>query len=158
LLTAERQVLAAGGIVARLAGIYGPGRSVILSKFLRGEAVIEDDGERVFNQVHRDDAAAAILHLCRLARADSLTAFGRALFNVADSTPLTQLETYAALARMFERPPPPHGPRDLTRKRGWTHKRVSNAKLIATGWQPQHASFLDAALGIAPTLGLEMMP
>ena len=59
LLQAEQQVLVAGGIVARLAGIYGPGRSVILKRFLNGEAVIEDDGRRFLNQIHRDDAAAA---------------------------------------------------------------------------------------------------
>ncbi|HEX5789924.1 MAG TPA: NAD-dependent epimerase/dehydratase family protein, partial [Luteolibacter sp.] len=63
LLEAEGVVLAAGGIVARLAGIYGPARSVILSRYLAGEAQIDEDGSRYLNQIHRDDAAAAILHL-----------------------------------------------------------------------------------------------
>src|ERR1700746_508349 len=38
LLEAERLVLDRGGIVARLSGIYGPGRSGSLSKFLGGTA------------------------------------------------------------------------------------------------------------------------
>jgi hypothetical protein len=53
---------------------------------------------------------------------------------------------------MFSRPLPPGGPGDFTRKRAWTHKRVSNHKLLDTGWQPEFPSFLDAAEKIATTL------
>jgi nucleoside-diphosphate-sugar epimerase len=144
LLEAERVTLAAAGIVARLSGIYGPGRSVILKKFLNGEAVIEEDGRRFLNQIHRDDAARAILLLA--------TARIAGIFNVSDSTPLSQIECYRELARMFGKPLPPAGPRDPDRKRGWTHKRVSNGKLRASGWQPEYPSFLDAARGIASSL------
>ncbi len=150
LLATEQAVLANGGIVTRLAGIYGPARSVILSKFLRGDARIEEDGRRILNQVHRDDAAAAILHLASLALAENLPP--PRLFNLADSTPLSQLAAYTALAAMFSQPLPPAGPRDLDRKRGWTHKRVSNKKLLATGWSPRFPSFLDAVPTVVPTL------
>jgi nucleoside-diphosphate-sugar epimerase len=139
LLDAEKVILSAGGVVARLAGIYGPGRSVLLRKFLDGEAVIEEDGRRFINTIHRDDAARAILHLI------SLEPFPAGeIFNVADSVTLTQLEVYQGLAGIFGKDLPPSGPRDLSRKRGWTHKRVSNAKLRATGWEPQYPGFLDA--------------
>ncbi len=139
LLEAERCVLDAGGVVLRLAGIYGPGRSVLLSKFKNGEAVIEEDGQRFINQIHRDDAASASLHLF------SLTDFPAAqIFNVCDSESLTQLQVYQGLSKIFDKPLPPNGPRDLNRKRGWTHKQVCNAKLRATGWQPLYPSFLDA--------------
>ncbi|MFN5578937.1 MAG: hypothetical protein ACK49X_04885, partial [Akkermansiaceae bacterium] len=59
-----------------------------------------------------------------------------------------QLEVYQGLAKIFSKPLPPSGPRDLNRKRGWTHKQVSNAKLKATGWQPKYPSFLDAVEGL----------
>jgi nucleoside-diphosphate-sugar epimerase len=144
LLEAERVTLDGGGVATRLSGIYGPGRSVILKKFLSGEAVIEEDGRRFLNQIHRDDAARAIFHLA--------TSRASGVFNVSDSTPLSQLGCYQALSRIFARPLPPAGPRDLNRKRGWTHKQVSNAKLRATGWQPEFPSFLDAAEDIAATL------
>jgi nucleoside-diphosphate-sugar epimerase len=144
LLEAERLTLDAGGIVARLAGIYGPGRSVILKKFLSGEAVIEEDGRRFLNQIHRDDAARAVFHLA--------TTRAAGVFNVSDSTPISQFDCYRALSAMFSRPLPPSGPRDLNRKRGWTHKQVSNAKLRAAGWQLEFPSFPDAAQGIAWTL------
>ncbi len=145
LLEAERITLAAGGIVTRLSGIYGPGRSVILRKFLTGDAVIEEDGRRFLNQIHRDDAARAIFHL-----ADDRTRGG--IFNLSDSTPLSQLTVYQKLSGIFEKPLPISGPRDPNRKRGWTHKQVSSAKLIATGWEPEFPSFLDAAESIAATL------
>jgi nucleoside-diphosphate-sugar epimerase len=147
LLAAEQITLAAGGIVARLAGIYGPERSVILRKFLHGETKIEEDGQRILNQIHRDDAARAIFHLATLdpqPRGE--------IFNVSDSTPLSQLKCHQLLAELFERPLPPRGPRDPNRKRGWTHKQVSNAKLRSTGWQPRFPSFLDAAREVASTL------
>lgn len=137
LLAAERVVTQSGGFVARLAGIYGPGRSVILRKFLSGEAIIEEDGRRLLNQIHRDDAAAAIFHL--------LTAeVAAGIYNVSDSEPLSQRECYEAMARIFLMPVPPSGPRDLDRKRGWTHKRVSNEKLRMSGWVPMFPCYLDA--------------
>lgn len=145
LLEAEGLTLAGGGIVGRLAGIYGPGRSVILKKFLAGETVIEEDGRRFLNQIHRDDAARAIFRLAVSGKRGEV-------FNVSDSTPLTQIDCHRALADLFSRPLPPGGPRDLNRKRGWTHKQVSNAKLRSLGWEPDYPSFLQAAPVIATTL------
>lgn len=131
---AEEIVLAAGGTVARLAGIYGPGRCVILKKFVEGRALIEEDGRRFLNQIHRDDAARAVIRL-----------LGKSgVFCVCDSQPLSQRECYEQLAEMFGRELPPSGSRDLNRKRRWTHKRVSNAKLRGIGWEPSYPCFLDA--------------
>ena len=139
LLETEATVLAVpGGTVARLAGIYGPGRSVLLKKFLADEAVVEGDGSRWLNQIHRDDAAAALF---RLAQPDAPPG----VYNVPDGTPLTQLALYQGLAARFGRPLPPSGPEDRSRKRGWTSKRVSNARLRSLGWQPRYPSFLDWA-------------
>ena len=151
LLEAERLTTQLQGIVCRLSGIYGPGRSVILKKFLSEEALIEEDGRRFLNQIHRDDAARAVIFLLESATHDCSSVRGE-IFNVTDSHPLSQLATYEGLAGIFNRPLPPSGPRDENRKRGWTHKQVSNAKLLALGWQPQYPSFLDAAAEIATTL------
>ncbi len=134
----EAACLGHGGTVARLAGLYGPGRSVLLRKFLAGEAVIEGDGNRWLNQVHRDDAADALVRLAQ-------PGAPRGPFNVADDTPLTQLAVYQGLSERLGRPLPPHGPPDVNRKRGWTSKRVSNARLrAATGWAPRFPSFFEA--------------
>ena len=137
LLEAEAMALHAGGLVARLSALYGPGRSVLMRKFLAGEAVLEGEGTRWINQVHRDDAARAIVQLVeRRARPG--------IYNVTDSTPATQLQVYSWLADHFHRPLPSHGPADLQRKRGWTSKRVSNGRLRKTDWQPLFPAYRDA--------------
>ena len=146
LLEAERITLDAGGIVARLSGIYGPGRSVILRKFLHGQAVIEEDARRFLNQIHRDDAARAIFRL------GSSGNHAGGIFNVSDLSPMAQIDCYRELAAIFGKPLPPSGPRDPDRKRGWTHKQVSSAKLEEAGWTPEFPSFLSAVRSIAPTL------
>ncbi len=132
----EDLVLANGGCVARLAAIYGPGRSVLLKKFFSGEAVIEGDGSRWINQVHRDDAASALGLL--------VESEARGIFNVSDDAPMSQRDVYEWLAARFARPLPPSGPIDPTRKRGITSKRVNNAHLRALGWMPRYPSFRDA--------------
>ena len=142
LLEAERIVLEAGGLVARLAGIYGPGRSVLMRKFLEGTAVLEDGGGRWINQIHRDDAARALVHL-----ATSPVEAG--IYNVADDSPATQREVYGWLAEFFERGLPPGGPSNPNRKRGASDKRVMNAKLRATGWSPDFPSYREGLGQIA---------
>lgn len=136
LLEAEGVALGAGGAVARLSGIYGPGRSVLLRKFLAGEAVLEAGGGRWINQIHRDDAARALVRMAEAGAAG--------IFNVCDDTPATQRDVYGWIAAFLGRPLPPEGPADLSRKRGWTSKRVANARLRALGWKPEFPSYADA--------------
>lgn len=133
---AEDVALSRGGAVARLAGLYGPGRSVLLQRFFSGEAVIEGDGSRFVNQIHRDDAARALLKLA--------TTGAAGIFNVCDDHPLPQLEIYQWLSERFQRPLPPPGTTDANRKRGVTNKRVANTKLRGLGWAPRYQSFKDA--------------
>jgi nucleoside-diphosphate-sugar epimerase len=132
----EQFVLAAGGCAARLAGIYGPGRSVLLRKFFSGEAVIEDGGSRWINQIHRDDAASALAFLA--------SGEHQGYWNVSDNGPMTQLDLYTRLAEKFHQPVPPRGSIDPNRKRGVTSKRVSNAKLRAAGWTPRWPDFFSS--------------
>lgn len=138
LLEAERIVLSHGGIVARLAGMYGPGRSVLLRKFLAREATIEGDGARWINQVHVSDAASALLHL--LQRSD----ITGEVFNVCDNGPISQTELYQRLAEKTGLPLPPPTAISPNRKRAWTNKRVSNLKLLRTGWTPEYPDIFAA--------------
>jgi nucleoside-diphosphate-sugar epimerase len=138
LLETEGLVLDRGGIVARLAGIYGPGRSALLSKFLASAAIIDPENDRFVNQVHRDDIAAALLFL--LSRETRATQ----IYNVVDDQPILQSECYRWLAQKLNRPLPPIGKSKEQRKRGNSNKRVSNAKLRHLGWAPQYPTFVDA--------------
>lgn len=152
---AEELVLASGGTVARLAGLYGPGRSYTLKKLLDGTATIEGNGDegRYLNQIHVDDAASALAWLA--GHVDS------GLFNVVDDHPETQRQCYSWLAPMFETPMPPVAPPNPDRKRGWTHKRVANRRLRATGWQPHFPSYRSAIQGdprLAPSILQQVQP
>ena len=133
---AENGALASGATVVRSSGIYGPGRGVLFEKFRRGEAVIEGDGLRWMNQIHRDDLVAALVHLIEAGLPGEV-------YNATDSTPVTQLDFYTWCAGFLGKPMPPFGPVNLERKRGLTSKRVANAKLVATGWAPIYPSFRE---------------
>ena len=139
LLEAEKVVLDKGGIVARLAGIYGPRRSALLTKFLNGTATIDTENDRFVNQVHRDDIAAALfLLLNRQAHASAQ------IYNVVDDQPILQSECYRWLAVRLNRALPPSAKAKQPRKRGDTNKRVRNAKLHRSGWTPQYPTFAEA--------------
>jgi len=140
LLAAESLALDAGGAVARLAGIYGPGRSFVLKNLLEGKSGIEvnegaPDG-RLLNQIHADDAATALVHL--------ITNRHSGIYNAVDDARMTQRQCLEKLALLCSLPVPAEKAPDPGRKRGWTHKRVSNAKLRATGWVPSYPDYFDA--------------
>jgi len=138
LLEVEKLVLEKGGIVVRLAGIYGPQRSALLSKFLNGTATIDPNNDRFVNQVHRDDIASALFLLLNRAQTSAQ------IYNVVDNQPLLQSECYHWLAQRLNRPLPPTRKSEQPRKRGDTNKRVSNAKLHQLGWTPDYPTFRDA--------------
>ncbi|MGJ8726507.1 MAG: NAD-dependent epimerase/dehydratase family protein [Roseibacillus sp.] len=147
---AEKITLAADGTALRLSGIYGPYRSIILKKFLQDQATLEETtdglGIRILNQIHRDDAARAIIHL--------ITNNQTGLFNVTDNQPTSQLETYQQLSQKLSKPLPPVAPPNPNSKRGWTHKAISNAKLRTTDWTPSYPDFLSAIDDLLPTIEL----
>lgn len=146
---AEEVVRHNGGVVARLAGIYGPGRSALLRRFLAGEARLDGDGSRFLNQVHRDDIATALVRLAGLPN--------ERIVNVVDDEPITQRAAYDWLAARLGRPLPPAAESTAQRKRGVSNKRVNNAKLRSLGWQPRFPTFAsgmeNSLLPADPTLG-----
>src|SRR6476620_71215 len=139
LLEVENLILEKGGIVARLAGICGPGRSALLTKILNGTATIAPSNDRFVNQVHREDIASALFLLLNREAVTS----GQ-IYNVADDQPLLQSACYGWLAQRLNRPLPPIRKSERPRKRGDTNKRVSNAKLRRLGSTPQYPTFSNA--------------
>ncbi len=142
----EKIVIEGGGIVTRLAGIYGPGRSALLRRFLEGTAVLDPQADRFVNQIHRDDVAAGLVLLVqKYFRAPAPVALGNErIFNVADNHPITVRQCYEWLARRLKRPLPPAQPAVEKRRRGNSNKRVSSARLHALGWTPRYPTFESA--------------
>jgi nucleoside-diphosphate-sugar epimerase len=139
LLEVEKLILEKGGTVARVAGIYGPRRSALLTKFVNGTATIAPSNDRFVNQVHRDDIVSALFVLLNREAVTS----GQ-IYNVADDQPLLQSACYGWLAKRLNRPLPPIRRSEQARKRGDTNKRVSNAKLRRLGWTPDYPTFEEA--------------
>jgi nucleoside-diphosphate-sugar epimerase len=139
LLEAEKLILEKGHIVVRLAGIYGPQRSALLSKFVNGAATVNPQNDRFVNQVHRDDIASALFLLLNREAQQAAK-----IYNVVDDQPILQSECYRWLAQKLNRPLPPIRKSEQPRKRGDTNKRVSNAKLRNLGWTPKYPTFADA--------------
>src|ERR1043166_7469272 len=98
---AEKTVLSQNGGVLRLGGIYGPGRSFFLRKFLSGEALSGEGSDRFINQVHRDDITSALLFL-----AEQRAQGGRQIYNVVDDQPIRASEAYQWLTARLKRPLP----------------------------------------------------
>jgi len=133
---AEEIVLENGGIVLRVAGIYGPGRSFLLRSVMDGTAVATD---RMVNQVHRNDVASAIFFI-----GQCQTINPPRIFNVVDDTPASRAEILTWLSERLNLPvPASFAPAE--QKRGRTNKRVSNAKLRSLGWAPVYPSYRDGS-------------
>ncbi|MDP9890302.1 NAD-dependent epimerase/dehydratase family protein [Pseudarthrobacter enclensis] len=65
LLKARLEGTSTIGVSVRLGGIYGPGRTRLIDQVRSGSAVIPED-VRYTNRIHRDDAAAALVHLATM--------------------------------------------------------------------------------------------
>jgi nucleoside-diphosphate-sugar epimerase len=119
------------GIVLRLGGIYGPGRTRLIDQVRSGSAIIPDE-PRYTNRIHRDDAAAAIVHLTIMESMPSPTYVG------VDNYPAELGEVLRFLASELGFPEPPTGPAGEPRG---GNKRCSNSLLRSTGFEFAFPSF-----------------
>jgi nucleoside-diphosphate-sugar epimerase len=141
LCAAEKVALGSGATVVRSSGIYGPNRGVLFEKCRRNEAVIEGDGRRWMNQIHRRDLVSALARLIEAGAPGEV-------YNATDDTPVAQLDYLTWCSEFLRQPMPPYGPINTPRKRGLTNKRVANEKLRALGWAPLYPSFREGLTAI----------
>lgn len=118
----EKMLLARwpGAFALRLAGIYGPGRGVLLQKVLKtADQPVDDNPERWLNLIHVEDIAAGILDLMQIAPVEG------GIYNLCDDEPI-RLGDYYDWVRTTAGLPPvqfaPAQPRPL-------NKRISNRKI-----------------------------
>ena len=114
-----------GAHVFRLAGIYGPGRSVF-DALRGGSAKRIDAGGQVFSRIHVDDIAAVLSASIARPRPG-------AIYNVCDDEPAAQEAVVAYAATLLGMTPPPLVPlaeaelSPMARTFWADNKRVSNA-------------------------------
>jgi nucleoside-diphosphate-sugar epimerase len=142
-------------VVLRVAGIYGPGRDRMFRQLLGGRAVIEDDGSRHVNMIHRDDVVTAIVAALKRGCPGEI-------YNVVDDAPTRQSEFLGWLAGTLGTPMPGRvDSAPLLKQRQATNKRVNNNKArTELGWQPAFPTFregyaaqISAALNRVETIG-----
>jgi nucleoside-diphosphate-sugar epimerase len=127
------------GVALRLSGLYGPGRRRLLDGLRAGRIAAPDGAGHWANRIHIDDAARACAHLLTV-DAPFPCYIG------TDDRPLPTADLYDALARLVGGPPPARDPRPPE------GKRLSNARLRASGWAPV---WPDALAGHAAVLAAD---
>lgn len=126
-------------VALRLGGIYGPGRTRLIDQVRSGVAVAPAE-PRYTNRIHRDDAAAAIVHLCTMAAEPAPVYVG------VDNDPAELGEVQRFLADELGLPRPASDvPGDTAGgepSRGG-NKRCSNALLRSTGFEFAYPTFRE---------------
>jgi nucleoside-diphosphate-sugar epimerase len=128
------------GIVARLAGLYGPGRTHLIKSMRGGTARLDaDGGARVLNYVYRDDVVSALVTLVTAASA-------RGIYNVVDEGGVTQRDCLQFLSTRLQLPMPEievSAGSERTNRRATTNKRVVATRLPQElGWRASQSTLL----------------
>jgi nucleoside-diphosphate-sugar epimerase len=137
LLEAEGIAQAAGGLVVRFSGIYGPGRDFLLRQIVAGRARCREQPAQWTNRIHADDCAAVLAHLLELDRPESL-------YCASDCRPSPRCEVLDWLASRLGQPQPA---REIDS--GGQGKRIDNRRLLASGYDfiyPDYQSGYGALL------------
>ncbi len=137
LLQAEQSILAAGGLVVRLAAIYGPKRCELAARYCLLGKALPGKLSRWVNYIHRDDAVTALYALCVLKEPPP------SIYNVTDGMPMQLSEIYSYLSGLLGTPPPIEVPLKPGARRGRTSQRSSCSRLLSQGREPLYPSFLD---------------
>lgn len=116
------------GTVLRCSGLYAGDSTRLVDQVREGR--VTDPG-RWTNRIHRDDAAAAVVHLLTRTEAPAPVYLGN------DDEPALMGDVASELARLLHLPVPDLGP---VEPHG---KRISNARLRASGWAPAYPTFRE---------------
>ncbi|WP_311212572.1 MULTISPECIES: NAD-dependent epimerase/dehydratase family protein [unclassified Arthrobacter] len=121
-------------ISLRLGGIYGPGRTRLIDQVRSGKAVIPAQ-PRHTNRVHRDDAAAMIVHLTTMSQDPDRVYVG------VDDYAAEMGDVMRFLASEVGGPEPTTAAPGDASDAGPGDKRCSNARLRATGFDLTYPTF-----------------
>ena len=111
-------------VVARVSGIYGPGREGMIRLAASTGLEIQKSPPVFTNRMHRDDVAAALMHLMLLDEP-------QALYLLTDDLPAAKYDVLAWIAATLGNA----APKGLVTGQGSGGKRVSNKRLRGSGFQ-----------------------
>ncbi|MDQ6633094.1 MAG: SDR family oxidoreductase [Verrucomicrobiota bacterium] len=124
-------------IILRVAGIYGPERGHLFQQYLKNEAKIFAQGQRLINMIHRDDLMGAIIAALKSGRVGEI-------YNAVDEEPVPQIHFFRWLSETLGKNMPPFATEteNTNRKRALTNKKVLNRKLkMELGYQFKYPTF-----------------
>ena len=122
--------------VLRLAGLYGPGRHLLIDKVKRGE-IISGSGNRILNLIHRDDAVKAMIQVLKQTNPKE----GK-IYNVSDNEWANRREIVDWIAGALSLPKVAFDDQELM---GAPNRKVSSERIRnETGWSPFYSSFRKA--------------
>lgn len=126
------------GIVVRPSGLYGPGREWFIDQVRSGSLT---DPDRMTNRIHRDDAAAAVVHLLTMSTEPD------ELYLLTDDAPAPAREVATFLAAELGLDTEP-----FTGHEGASHpaatRRLSNGRLCGTGFTLTYPTFREGYASI----------
>lgn len=117
-------------VVARVSGIYGPGREGMIRLAASDELEVQQSPPIFTNRIHRDDVAAALMHLLMLENPLDL-------YLVSDDQPVAKFDVLTWIAAMLGKP----GPKGLSVISGLGGKRVDNKRLRNSGFQLSYPDY-----------------
>lgn len=145
LLAAEARVRAAGGVVVRFSGIYGPGRDGLVRMARSGNLRCRREPPVWTNRIHADDCAAVLDHLIGLADPAPL-------YCASDRCPAPRWEVLSWLAERLGVAGPEEADQDSGQGRRVDARRLYNSglRLCYPDYRAGYAAVLAAAESSGP--------
>lgn len=127
--------------ILRLAGIYGPGRNAFI-KLQQGKAHRIIKPGQVFNRIHSDDIAGVIDQFAKARQSG--------IFNLSDNEPAPPQDVISYAAHLMGVEAPEEIPfeeaqlSEMARSFYGDNKKISNKKLLKTGYRSKHPDYRTA--------------
>jgi nucleoside-diphosphate-sugar epimerase len=128
--------------VVRFGGIYGPGRTYLIDLVRSGKAHCMEDVWS--NRIHSADCAGLLTHLFNLNERHSEAV--ESLYVGVDNQPALGCEVYEWLADELSMPAVEHKEASESARLMRSNKRISNAKIKATGYAFKYPTFKEGYL------------
>lgn len=138
LLDAEALAAGRGGLSVRFSGIYGPGRDYLIRSLKAGRARCRREPPQWTNRIHAEDCAAVLAHLLELKAPASV-------YCASDNRPAPRCEVLGWLADQLGLAAPASDD-----SAGGQGKRVSNQRLLASGFSFQYPDYLTGYRELLP--------